>query len=222
MGATTRGPVLAKAPGNAAKQKLPCGKASPLAFTSSTFSVSLPKTPARLPLPRPVQGPSSPLSMQRHSTVPSLPVQRRSPLDTMTLPSPTCSFCPLRPTSLSQSPAQRPLSNCLENIAASPRRLQASAAAQANIHKAPAWCRRCRPGRTPEEQHLPCPSRAVQVHLEEKSAREPPLGGTRARDIPKAWGAWRSGLVEARKHSRAVRPPGSTPRRNWKQRDSCL
>lgn len=222
MGARTRGAVLAKTPGNAAKQKLPCGKASSLAFSNSTFSVSLPKTPARLPLPRPVQGPWSSPSMQRCSTVPSLPGQRRPPLGTMTLPSPTRSFCPSRPMSLSQFPAQWPLSNCLENIAARPGQLQASGAAQANIHKAPTWCRRHRPGRTSEEQRLPCSSRATQVHLEEKSAREPPLGGTRTRDIPKARGAWRKGLVEARKRSGAMHPLGSTPRRNWKQRDSCL
>ena len=161
MGARTRGAVLAKTPGNAAKQKLPCGKASSLAFSNSTFSVSLPKTPARLPLPRPVQGPWSSPSMQRCSTVPSLPGQRRPPLGTMTLPSPTRSFCPSRPMSLSQFPAQWPLSNCLENIAARPGQLQASGAAQANIHKAPTWCRRHRPGRTSEEQRLPCSSRAT-------------------------------------------------------------
>lgn len=219
MGARTRGAVLAKAPGNAAKQKFPCGKASPLTFSSSTCSVSLPKTPASSLCPNQFRapGPHRPCS---GAPLSSASLAREDPL---LAPSP----CPLSPTSLGQLPAKWPLSNCLVNITATLGWLQASAAAQANIHKAPTWCRRRRPGRTPEEQRLPCSSRATQVHLEEKSdadqaAQEPPLGGTRARDILKSWGAWRRGLVEARKRSRAVRPPGNTPRRNWKQRDSCL
>lgn len=195
MGARTRRAVLAKAPGNAAKQKFPCGKASPLTFSSSTCSVSLPKTPASSLCPNQFRAPGP------HRPGSSTPLSSASLAREGLLLAP--SPCPLSPTSLSQLPAQRPLSNCLENITATLGWLP-----HLQLHK-PISTKRLLGA---EDARLAGPQRSSacpvlpeqrQVHLEEKSdadqaAQEPPLGGTRARDIPKAWGAWRRGLVEAR------------------------
>lgn len=137
--------------------------------------------------------------MQQRSTVLSLPGQRRPPLGTITLP---IEPHEPQPTSCSAAPLQLPREhNCYPGMAA------ASAAAQANIHKAPTWCRRRPPGRTPEEQRLPCSSRATASSFGRKiRCRNRPWEELGQETFPRPGapgegGWWKRGRASSGKHT---------------------
>ena len=144
MEVKTRGAVPAKTTGKAAKGKLPCGRSLtsdslallflPL-FLKSLLWLSLPRSPPKL---------QAPLVPAISATAPNCPQplcgQRRPPLGSITR-----AFCPPRPTSLADSLLSGPSPTASGTQLRAPGGLHTFAAEQANVHKAPAWCRRRRP-----------------------------------------------------------------------------
>lgn len=147
MKVKTRGAAPAKTPGKAAKGKPPCGKS----LTSDSLALlSLPvflKSLLWLPLPRSppkFQGPLVPAISAAALNCPQpLCGQRRAPLASFT--SPPRAFCPPRPASLADSLLSGPSPTAPGTQLRAPGGLHTSAAEQADVHKTPAWWRRCRP-----------------------------------------------------------------------------
>lgn len=221
MGATTRGPVLAKTPGNAAK-RLPCGKPhlwlSLALLFLSPFLTPLPGSlcPDQFRVP----GPHCPCSGTPLS--PASPSREKVPLDTMTLPSPTCSFCPLRPrrpqpVSCSAAPLQLPREHsCLPQTGCRHLQLPAiSTKHQLGAEDA---------GLVGPQRSSNCPVLPEQLKfIWKKSAPgNAPWEEPGPRDIPKAWGAWRKRAGGRGNTAGPCVLQEAHPERNWKQRDSCL